>query len=448
MTAETSKVKQVLFATEIFPKHLEGPCRRTYTGHGATNHPMSLSSTDQDPAPLIPEVGVMALVPDAWDSPWQTRHYLLSWLARYFHVVWIEPAHEWRKMLKPGRAPVGQISASREPQGLQVYPPEFWLPKIYRPASLARRFMRLRVRRARRSLLRRGCKKFVVYIWRPEFDEALLSGCFDRSCYHIDDEYSFSQADMPIDDREARLIASVDQVFIHSRELYRKKGSINPHTVYVPNGVAYHAYADEAPEPPDLAAVPHPRVGYTGYLKKTLDWGLCLYLAKNHPEWSIVFVGPVAPNPEVLKALQDLSSHRNVYFLGAKSPQALASYAQHFDVCIMPYRTDTHSMKYGYPLKLHEYLASGRPSVGTPLVSLQEFAEVVSLASTPEQWSAAITGALSPEANSLEARATRQNVAQRHDWETLVLRIATAIAQSLGQEFSDRLASLPGVARV
>jgi hypothetical protein len=409
---------------------------------------MFVPTMHENSEPLLPDVGILALVPDEWASPWQTRHHVLSRLARYFHILWVEPSREWREVLRKQKTSSEPSSNQTCPPGLEVYPPDPWLPKFYRPAFVVRGALRLRLSRACRLLTRRGCKKIVLYLWRPEFGPALLSLPFYRSCYHIDDEYSFSDVDLPLDQREARLIAAVDQVFIHSLELCAKKGSINRHTTYVPNGVAYQAYAKEMPEPADLMPIPHPRVGYTGYLKKTLDWDLCLYLVKNHPEWSFIFIGPVAPSPEVLRALQELSSHRNVYLLGAKSTQDLAAYPQHFDVCVMPYRTDAHSMKYGYPLKLHEYLASGRPSVGTPLASLQQFADVVSLASTPEQWSAAINGALSPEANSLEQRAARQKVAQQHDWESLVLRIATAIAQILGHEFPDRLADLSGVASV
>ena len=405
---------------------------------------MTVSETNQGSGPLLPEVGVMALVPDTWDAPWQTRHHILSRLARYFHVVWVEPAHEWREILRRPVAGAGQIQVLSERQGLEVYTPEVWLPKFYRPAFLARRSFRWRLRRARRSLLRRGCRQILLYLWRPDFADAISSVPHDRSCYHIDDEYSFSDADSPLGEREARLIAKVDQVFVHSRQMYARKGSINPNTAYVPNGVAYDAYAKEAPEPHDLASIPHPRVGYTGYLKRTLNWDLCLHLASKHPEWSLIFVGPVDASLEVRKAVQDLSGYSNVHFLGLKSAHQLAAYPQHFDVCIMPYRTDTHSMRYGYPLKLHEYLASGRPSVAAPLLALQEFAEVVSLASTPEEWTTAITTSLSPDANKQERRAARQATARKHDWEALVLRVATAMTQRLGPEFANRLVSLSG----
>lgn len=41
------------------------------------------------PQPRSDNVGVIALVPDQWEPQWQVRHHLLSRLARYFPVVWI-----------------------------------------------------------------------------------------------------------------------------------------------------------------------------------------------------------------------------------------------------------------------------------------------------------------------------------------------------------------------
>ncbi len=88
-----------------------------------------------------------------------------------------------------------------------------------------------------------------------------------------------------------------------------------------------------------------------------------------------------------------LSSHHNVFFLGAKASAEMPPYAQHFDVCIMPYRKDGYT-KFIYPLKLHEYLAAGRPTVGTSIRSLQDFANVISLADTYGEWSTAIAEGL------------------------------------------------------
>jgi glycosyltransferase involved in cell wall biosynthesis len=261
----------------------------------------------------------------------------------------------------------------------------------------------------------------------------------DMSCYHLEDEYSFSRVEQPIDPVEARLLAGVDQVFILSPALFEKKGQINPHTMYLPGGVDFEAYSQPLPEPKDLAPIPRPRIGYVGSLKWQIDWNLLLYLAKEHPEWSFVLVGPPSPHPEIAAALAELSSRSNVHFLGGKPSSEMIAYPQHFDVCIMPYGANDYT-KYIYPLKLHEYLASGRPLVGTPIASLAPLSDVVSLPGDARQWSRAIADALTPPANTLEQRQVRQRFARQHDWEALVRRIAETIAQQLGSPHPEALA--------
>ena len=387
-------------------------------------------------APLVPDVGVLALVPDRWSDLWQQRHQVLTRLARYFHVTWMNPAREWRAVLTGPVARRTRQAPGRPAGAFTVYEPEFWLPKVYRPQALADLTDRRRLERARRLLVRRGCRRIVLYLWRPEFASALDVVPADLSCYHVDDEYSFSTVEIPTPDAEARLLASVDQVFIHSRALLEKKGAINRHTAWVPNGVDYRAYARPVAEPGDLRAIARPRIGYTGHVKRQLDWALLRELAARHPAWSFVFVGAWNAHPDMLREIEQLSSRPNVHFLGRKSVHELAAYPQHFDVCLMPYRADDYT-KYIYPLKLHEYLASGRPAVGTRIRSLEEFADVVSLAETPDEWSAAIAGALAPAANTVERQAARRAIAERHDWEALVRRIAETIAQRLGCELAE-----------
>ena len=148
-----------------------------------------------------------------------------------------------------------------------------------------------------------------------------------------------------------------------------------------------------------------------------------------------MFVGSVR-HPEIADRVKRIGRLTNVHMLGGKSSTDLARYPQHFDVCLMPYRNDEYA-RFIYPLKLHEYLASGTPTVATPIRSLESFFSVVEFANQPSEWSAAIEKALSD--NSQDRRLERQAVAREHDWENLVYKIAQHMADSLGPEFADRL---------
>lgn len=391
-----------------------------------------MSSQSGPGRPAVPEVGVLGLVPDRWSALWQPRHQVLTRLAHYFHVVWVEPAREWREVLR-GSSGIdrGRVSPSI-PRSFVRYRHPSWLPRLHRPRALADGLETRRLLGARKNLERRGCRHIVLYLWRPQFGHALERVPHDLSCYHIDDEYSWSEIELPLDPEEARLIQKVDQVFVHSPALLEKKGSLNPNTAFVPNGVDYEAHARPVDEPLDLRAVAHPRIGYTGYLKTQLDFPLLSRLVDQHRDWSFVFVGAVQ-HDEIRPFVRSLDRRPNVHFLGPKSFAELTSYPQHFDVCTMPYVLDGYT-KFIYPLKLHEYLASGSPVVGSPIRALQDYAHVVELAEGPEEWSNALARSLRPEERSPERTAARRDVARRHDWNVLVREVADRMADGLGLE--------------
>ena len=393
--------------------------------------------------PLLPDIGVIAFVPDEWDGPWQSRHQVLTRLSQYFHVVWAEPARGWRELWLGGRKTVNPSHHEKLiPQGFARYRPGPWLPQLHRPALLASWTAAQRVRRASALLRQRGCKTTVFYLWRPYFDFVLDCDSCNLSCYHIVDEYSFSPSEQPLDNREVQLIKRVDQVFIHSPALLDRKGHFNPHTLFVPNGVDYRAYASPQTEPVDLKTIPHPRVGYVGIIKSQLDLGLLVSLANRHRNWSFVLVGPCKPFiEEDIQLADQLAQMKNVYFLGAKVVEALPAYMQYVDVCMMCYRLNDYT-KYISPLKLHEYLAGGKPIVGTPIRSLLDFAHVIRLASTQDEWSRALTESLAPEAISIDQVEKRRSVAKQFDWDTLVHEIARSICKRLGSPYREQFSAL------
>lgn len=382
-----------------------------------------------------PDVGVVAFVPDRWSEQWQPRHHLLAHLARRFPIVWVEPPHEWREIPDRWRSAL-EGPGPDTPPGLLRHRAPWWLPRVYRPEAMAHRLQRRRLALAVDELERYGIRQLVAYLWRPDFEPVLDLAPHDLSVYHIDDEYSFSETDVPISETELSVIRRSDVVFIHSPGLMEKKGSINPNTTYVPNGVDFELFSRESPEPQDLRKIGHPRIGYTGYLKKQLDWPLLTHLASRHPDWNLVLIGPKRPHPEIHGHMAELRSHENVHFLGPKSLQEMSAYPGHLDVCLMPYR-ETAYTDYIFPLKLHEYLAGGSPVVGTPIRTLQLFSDVVRLANTPEDWSRQVAAALSDEEDiqrAKRARERRRDVARRHDWNRLSDRVARTILRSLGRE--------------
>ena len=399
------------------------------------------------PAPLLPDVGVLALIPDHWGGSWQPRQQILSRLCRYFHVVWVDPAPGWREELRTLlRGPQAEPVDSTVAPGLMIYRPSRFLPKIGTPPALGRFLERRRLKQARKLLVDRGCRKVVLYVWRPRFAEDVDLVDHDLLCYHIDDEYTFSPVEKPTSPQEAALIKRSDIVFIHSVALMEKKGHLNPRSVMVPNGVGYDDYASPVPEAADLRDIPHPRIGYVGIVKQQLDLALLLDLARRHKEWQFVLVGKQGSLGDGVRIVEELSRMPNVHLLGHRRINDLPSYTQYLDVCMLCYVVDDYT-KFIYPLKLHEYLAAGRPVVGSPIRALEEFAGVVKIARSMDEWSRAITDSLKPEENSPQRAETRRAVARRFDWTHLAGIVARSLCETLGPEYAARLPQSVGEAR-
>src|SRR6266508_2157831 len=133
--------------------------------------------------PLLPDVGVISLVPEGWKDSWQSRHHILTRLARYFYVVWVEPALGWRELWLARGVEVSARSEDRHaPTGLIVYGQDRRFPHFYRPRILANLTARGRLRHARRTLRRLGCRTVVLYLWRPDFSRALDMVRYDLAC--------------------------------------------------------------------------------------------------------------------------------------------------------------------------------------------------------------------------------------------------------------------------
>jgi hypothetical protein len=113
---------------------------------------------------------------------------------------------------------------------------------------------------------------------------------------------------------------------------------------------------DALVEPPDLAAIAHPRALYFGALSVRIDARAIEALASSGVQ--VVLVG-FAPAPPVAALIAD---HPNVHFLGARTPAQSPAYLRHCDVGIVPHTDEafTWSME---PHKVYNYACAGMRSV-------------------------------------------------------------------------------------
>lgn len=381
-------------------------------------------------APRIPEVGVVFVVPDHWRSLPMSRHRVAMHLARYFRVAWIDavPTGTGRRIDEQRE---DTLSGEFAEAGLVVHTASSTHRLAQRSQRARNWLLRQRVRRALRKLRFAGARYVVLYVWRPHFAPAIERLDHDAVVYHVDDEYSFSESEQPISDDELYLLRHADRVFVHSPGLIERKGRHSPHAMFLPNGVDYAAFATPAEMPADLAAVPAPRIGYAGVIKSQLNVDLLVAIAQQRPDWSFVLVGPVGNMGTKQPALDVLQQLPNVHLLGCKTLPELPAYMQHFDVATMCYAVNDYTNCI-YPLKLHEYLATGTPVVSSAIRTARDFADYIELADTAADWVAAIERCLGTAATAPAAAQRRRALASRHDWERIVAAIADEIGQLAG----------------
>ncbi len=130
----------------------------------------------------------------------------------------------------------------------------------------------------------------------------------------------------------------------------------------VPNGVAPEIWLQPEEPPPWLLELPGPRLLYIGTLDSRLDVAALRAVARAWPRGTVALVGPLTDRDHLGPALAE----PNVVVHEPVSRRQVAALACAADVCLLPHnRTPlTEAMS---PLKLYEYLASGRPTVATDL---------------------------------------------------------------------------------
>jgi glycosyltransferase involved in cell wall biosynthesis len=174
---------------------------------------------------------------------------------------------------------------------------------------------------------------------------------------------------------------------------------------FVPNGVNLEQFSQAAKlVDRDFAALPKPIIGYVGTIQEDrFDVDLVAYLARANPAKSFVLVGPVWAGIAKLVE-QKLKILPNVHWLGRKSYREAAAYFKEFNVAIIPHLQNEFN-RHTNPMKLYEYLASGKPIVSTPGPGLENFKSWVRFAATPEDFNKEILQALAESDPALaEAR--------------------------------------------
>lgn len=378
---------------------------------------------------------LMALAPNSWDGQWMNRQQILSRLAADHGILYSTGAWSvWDRGSAAFKAAPLRGSFERR-DGVLVDRPPRWLLRWPPMGAYDRTVLRLVQRRWRRQLARMGDGAVVAYLFHPRYLQFIAHLGADHVIYQPYDLFSHMPGWTPELARlEARLLETCDAVIATSeptRAALQERCPIPVHRV--PNGVDGELFlAPDTEHGIDaLPGIPRPRIGYVGSLNRKVDLPLIVHLARREPGWQFVLVGPLGNfDDETSRALRECEALPNVHLPGSRDRRDLPACMGSLDVALMCYRPGTW-MDSAYPLKLHEYLASGPPVVSSDLPSVRPFARVVAIAREAGDWHALIGAALRD--GTPGNRAERRQVAAANTWDRRVADIRQILATVTGQ---------------
>jgi len=206
---------------------------------------------------------------------------------------------------------------------------------------------------------------FVTWYYTPmalKFSDHLKPMLTVFDC--MDELSAFAGAPPELLELERRLFARANVVFTGGASLFASKRTQHGNVHLFASSIDHEHFAaarGRLTEPPDQAAIPHPRIGFYGVLDERLDRELLREIAERRREWHFVLVGPVVKIRE-----DELPRGSNIHYLGQKKYSELPSYLANWDVAMLPFAQNA-STKFISPTKTPEYLAAAKPVVSTPI---------------------------------------------------------------------------------
>ena len=187
---------------------------------------------------------------------------------------------------------------------------------------------------------------------------------------------------------EAELVPKIDVAVAVSETLQRHLAAFGKSSHLLTHGVDLCHWTMPLPRDTPLslaglAELPRPLVVFWGVIDRRMDLAFARAVCESLSEGTVLFVGPQDdPDPELFR-LPRVRSLPSVPFAD------LPSLADAASVLVMPY-ADLPVTRAMQPLKLKEYLATGKPTVVRSLPSTGAWADCMDVAETPEAFAAAV----------------------------------------------------------
>jgi teichuronic acid biosynthesis glycosyltransferase TuaH len=377
-----------------------------------------------------------------WDGIPGTDRLMATEMTRYAPVLWVDPP---LSAVTParlrGQVAGGIVPALSEPAPGITRLTTVALPGLTRPGVRATTAPLLRAQiswalrrlRVRPSAVVSGYLEDVLGRWGPAVN---VLYCTDD---HVAGAGLMGLSADRLRGQERLALARADVVAVVSPTLADHWSALGADPVLIPNGCS-----DSDPWPEGDAVptgLPRPVLGLVGQLSERID--LDILTALSDAGFALLLVGPRDPRWEP-RRFAELTGRPGVHYTGRVPAASVPAYLAGIDVGITPY-TASDFNRASFPLKTLEYLAAGRPVVSTDLpgarwllddlaaaglaVTGERHAEIMTLASTPDEFVSAVRRMVAgPREQEQARRGQCRAFAARHSW----ARRGDAMASALG----------------
>lgn len=276
---------------------------------------------------------------------------------------------------------------------------------------------------------------WVYHVQIPNLKNYLKFVKHDFLVYDCVDEYTQFPKEHPlygtntsdVVGQEELVAKSAGVVFATTPALVEKLQKYNQNVHWTPNVGSYEKFKNAKKNkyslPEDLEQIPRPRIGFTGSVDDyKFDRDLLKKVAADHPNYQFVIIGPLAiTETEVTNESLGFGGFENVHFMGSRPFDSIERYFAGFDVYIIPYVLNDYTVGGCFPVKFHDALAAGLPTVVTALPSYEPFKQVSYISRNLEEFSKNIEKALNED--SPQKMQARQEIARQNSWENKVTKL-------------------------
>ena len=373
---------------------------------------------------------IIALDHTRWKGNWMNRQHILSRLGkRGWPIIYSNGARFYNETDE------GDLFNRCEYiDHINLFSTGYFIPRNYKSATLDNIAINYHCKKLKANLGIKQSEFFIVLCFNPDFYPYIEKLSPHHTFFHIYDVYQGMEGcSNSKNNYQQQLIAASSVISAASEQMWDSVvGETNKEKNIIHNGVDLEFFNSKTTSTSEayktVQALPGYKIGYIGTINSKIDFSLVYELAKLKPEIQFIFGGNI--RHKQLKANTELNHYYllctktpNIHFIGTIDRHDVPCILKLMDINAIYYHQHKDSwVNAGYPIKINEYLAVGKPVITSYMPSLDtHFKGAIKICQTQKQWISGIEDLLAYKESSMTT--TGLALAKKNDWNNRVDKI-------------------------